>query len=293
MDSPTESESKSLQYWKDRATYWKHELDEFTESSHQLEQELEYSLKQKEEQIRDLRLKLNKQQQDNEMLRLKMIKCENEITQMESRYQSERKDKEELAKYMRELEQKNDDLERAHRIVTETVAEFERSLNREYEKNVMLEVEFEMEKESAQEQLQRLMDETRDLKQELKIRQRPIGNNNAQLEGSVSSETQTTPRSRAADIAAAVQACPDSQSRRDNSIKQSTTSTMGSADRLKNGNALPSSTRTTALAIVADLLRRVNTIDATLKELKQQPRSTEESLQVTKTASCDNNIHIK
>ncbi|GAB0096323.1 nudE [Sergentomyia squamirostris] len=290
-NSPSESESKSLQYWKDRATFLKHELDEFTESSHQLEQELEYSLKQKEEQLRDLRLKLNKQQQDNEMLRLKVIKCENEITQLDARYQTERKEKEEMGKYMRELEQKNDDLERAHRIVTDTLAEFERSLNREYEKNVMLEVEYEMEKESAQEQLQRLMDETRDLKQELKIRERPA-NNNAHGDGAVSAETQTTPRSRPATTEIA-ESPPDAQSRRDNSIKQSTPAMMTSADRLKNGNALPNSTRTTALAIVADLLRRVNTIDATLKELKQQPKNTDESNPVTKTASCDNNIHIK
>uniref|UniRef100_A0A1L8DC77 Putative nude protein n=1 Tax=Nyssomyia neivai TaxID=330878 RepID=A0A1L8DC77_9DIPT len=290
MDSPN-GEHDSIEYWKNRFTYLKHELDEFTESSHQLEQELECTLKQKEEQIRDLRLKLNKQQQDNEMLRHKLIKCENEITQLDGRYQKEKLEKEEMHKHTRELEQKNDDLERAHRIVTETLNEFERSLHREYEKNVMLEVEFEMEKETAQEQLQRLMDETRDLKQELKIRQKTT-NNNSQPEGSVSSETQTTPRSRAsADIAVAQ--APEASVRRDNSIKQST---MASTDRLKNGNALPASTRTTALAIVADLLRRVNTIDATLKELKQQPRGgggTDETQHVTKTASCDNNIHIK
>ncbi|XP_055684717.1 nuclear distribution protein nudE homolog isoform X2 [Lutzomyia longipalpis] len=291
MDSPNENENQSIQYWKDRATYLKHELEEFTESSHQLEQELEYQLKLKEEQIRELRLKLNKQQQENEMMRLKLIKSENEITQLDGRYQSEKREKEEMHKYTRELEQKNDDLERAHRIVTESLVELERSLNKEYEKNVMLEVEIEMEKETKQEQLQRWMDETRDLKQELKIRQKPV-NNNSQAEGGVSTETQTTPRSRGAAeiVASAVQTLPEASVRRDNSIKQST---MASTDRLKNGNALPASTRTTALAIVADLLRRVNTIDATLKELKQQPRGADESHQVTKTASCDNNIHIK
>ncbi|XP_059618763.1 nuclear distribution protein nudE homolog isoform X2 [Phlebotomus argentipes] len=339
MDSPTE---ESLEYWRDKATYWKHELDEFTESSHQLEQELEYSLKTREDQIRELRLKLNKQQQDNEILRLKTIKCENEITQLEGRYQAERKEKEDLRKHMRELEQKNDDLERAYRIVSETMTEFERSLNREYERNVMLEVEKEMVEESAQERNQRLMDENRDLKQELKVFQRHP-NNNAQAEGAVTSEIQTMSRPRmAADVVATgVQASQD----------ESTTATIASADRLKNGNASPSNTRNAALAIVADLLRRVNleskllcstckrfrcscvvdpsnpipqhtspienassspgasnwfleriqqttsrlnkTIDATLKELKQQPRSTEGSHQVTKTASCDNNIHIK
>uniref|UniRef100_A0A1B0CW36 Uncharacterized protein n=1 Tax=Lutzomyia longipalpis TaxID=7200 RepID=A0A1B0CW36_LUTLO len=102
MDSPNENENQSIQYWKDRATYLKHELEEFTESSHQLEQELEYQLKLKEEQIRELRLKLNKQQQENEMMRLKLIKSENEITQLDGRYQSEKREKEEMHKYTRE-----------------------------------------------------------------------------------------------------------------------------------------------------------------------------------------------
>lgn len=78
-------------------------------------------------------------------------------------------ERESLRSYVRELEQKNDDLERTNRVVSESVAGFEAMLNQAYEKNAMLEMEID-EKEQMQINLQRLMDEARDLKQELKIR---------------------------------------------------------------------------------------------------------------------------
>lgn len=62
--------------------------------------------------------------------------------------------------YLRRLEQKHDDLERAHRILKESFNDFERMLNKAYEKNALLELEVD-EKEVLQEKLQRLMDETR------------------------------------------------------------------------------------------------------------------------------------
>lgn len=62
--------------------------------------------------------------------------------------------------YIRELEQKNDDLERTNRVVSESVTGFEAMLNQAYEKNAMLEMEID-EKEQMQINLQRLMDEAR------------------------------------------------------------------------------------------------------------------------------------
>lgn len=62
--------------------------------------------------------------------------------------------------YIRDLEQKNDDLERTNRVVSESVAGFEAMLNQAYEKNAMLEMEID-EKEQMQVNLQRLMDEAR------------------------------------------------------------------------------------------------------------------------------------
>lgn len=65
-----------------------------------------------------------------------------------------------LKTYTRELEQINDDLERAQRVITESVAGFEGALNQAYEKNAFLESEVD-EKGVLQVKLQRLMDETR------------------------------------------------------------------------------------------------------------------------------------
>lgn len=155
------SPAAECSFWKTRATELKTELDEFTEDSHQLEKELEITIKLKEDQLSDLRHKYQRQQHDIDNLVGKLKQSENESLQWEQRYKKEKADAEVLRKHTRELEQKNDDLERAHRIVSESVTEFERMLNREYEKNVMLEVEYEMEKENSQIQLQRLMDEAR------------------------------------------------------------------------------------------------------------------------------------
>lgn len=65
-----------------------------------------------------------------------------------------------LKVYVRELEQKNDDLERTNRVVSESVSGFEAMLNQAYEKNALLEMEMD-EKEQLQINLQRLMDEAR------------------------------------------------------------------------------------------------------------------------------------
>lgn len=148
-------------FWRNRAKELKQELDEFTEDSHQLEKELEITIKLKDDQLTDLRHRQQRQQHDIDNLMAKLKQSENESLQWEQRFKKEKAEAEVLRKHTRELEQKNDDLERAHRIVSESVTEFERMLNREYEKNVMLEVEYEMEKENSQIQLQRLMDEAR------------------------------------------------------------------------------------------------------------------------------------
>lgn len=89
-----------------------------------------------------------------------MANNESEYASLEQKYSSISKEKDQLKSYTRELEQINDDLERAHRVVTESVSGFEAMLNQAYEKNALLEIEVD-EKEALQVKLQRLMDETR------------------------------------------------------------------------------------------------------------------------------------
>lgn len=84
----------------------------------------------------------------------------NEYTNIEKQLESVRTERDSMKDYLRQLEQKNDDLERAHRILNESIADFEAMLDKAYEKNALLEMEVD-EKEVLQEKLQRLMDETR------------------------------------------------------------------------------------------------------------------------------------
>lgn len=73
--------------------------------------------------------------------------------------------------YIRELEQKNDDLERAQRVVIESLAAAESTLNTAIERNALLESEVD-EKEQLQMKFQRLLDETRDLKEDITVKER-------------------------------------------------------------------------------------------------------------------------
>lgn len=94
------------------------------------------------------------------ILQKRLATIEKENGQMEKKCDDLSTDCEKLKKYTRELEQKNDDLERAQRYVNETVSNFEQLLNQAYEKNAMLESEVD-EKEVLQTKIQRLVDETR------------------------------------------------------------------------------------------------------------------------------------
>ncbi|XP_055596820.1 nuclear distribution protein nudE homolog [Uranotaenia lowii] len=168
-------------YWKERCLKLtqdrndvQREFDDFTEESRQLEAELEMTVEQQEKKIRDLNQLVAQLRVECESFKRKVTNSENESSKIDADYKQLVKENERFKAYIRELEQKNDDLERANRVASESVAEFESMLNQAYEKNALLELEVD-EKERMQVKLQRLMDEARDLKQELKVRHVPKG----------------------------------------------------------------------------------------------------------------------
>lgn len=189
---------KALKYYQEKLD-GQQELEDFTEESRQLEAELEAQIEQDENQIRTLKNNLNQLQIETESQRKKIITYENEIHSLEQQHNNIVAELENQKIYIRELEQKNDDLERAHRIVTESVVGIETMLNAAYEKNALLEMEVD-EKELLQVKLQRLMDEARDLKQELNVKNRsstgPLDNTdkllNNHIENHFEIETTTT-----------------------------------------------------------------------------------------------------
>lgn len=166
-------------YWKERCLKIsqerndvQREFDDFTEESRQLEAELEMTVEQQEKKIRDLNQLVSQLRIECESYKRKVANSENESNKIDADYKQLVKENEKFKVYIRELEQKNDDLERANRVASESVVEFESMLNQAYEKNALLELEVD-EKERMQIKLQRLMDEARDLKQELKVRHVP------------------------------------------------------------------------------------------------------------------------
>lgn len=91
---------------------------------------------------------------------MRLEQSSREITTLQSEITSLKNERHTTSIYIRELEQKNDDLERAQRVVAESIAAAESTLNTAIERNALLESEVD-EKEQLKIKLQRLMDETR------------------------------------------------------------------------------------------------------------------------------------
>ncbi|KAG8230016.1 hypothetical protein J437_LFUL008457 [Ladona fulva] len=176
------SKDEEIQYWKCLAAEYqkgmqeaREELDEFQENSRALELELEAQLEQVDKRNRDLCSINNRLQLDLETTRDKLEQVhkesESQITDIQAQLSGYRSREEEWHKYIRELEQANDDLERAKRAMLVSVEDFETRLNLAIERNAFLESELD-EKESLRTMVQRLKDEARDMKQELQVRER-------------------------------------------------------------------------------------------------------------------------
>merc|ERR1719357_1873225 len=140
-----------IAYWKAKAEEWRSvalesrlELEEFQNESRELEGELETQLKQEEEKNKSLNILTGKLQHEK----------------------SEIKDK--MDKYVRELEQQNDDLERAKRNTLASLEEFESSMNAAIERNAFLESELD-EKDNLAMAVYRLKEEAKELRSELLV----------------------------------------------------------------------------------------------------------------------------
>lgn len=209
-DQPTfENKDEEIQYWKNLATQYyedidriQKESDEFVSESQQLEREYEATIEQNEKKIKELTLANNRAYNEIESTRVKLDQNNKQTVSLQTEIENLTKEKTDMARYIRELEQKNDDLERSRRIIEESIAGIEAAFHNAIERNAILESEID-EKEGLKEKLQRLADETRDLKQELQVKEkcqeneRPVnGYRSASIVDSnrlKEIETQTTP----------------------------------------------------------------------------------------------------
>uniref|UniRef100_A0A3Q4GY44 NudE neurodevelopment protein 1 n=1 Tax=Neolamprologus brichardi TaxID=32507 RepID=A0A3Q4GY44_NEOBR len=173
---------EELEYWKEQAA--KHqqsaeeaqeELQEFQQMSRDYEVELETELKQYETRNRELLAANNRLRMELENYKDKYETQHSEacrqISSLEGDLAETTAVRDQLHKYIRELEQANDDLERAKRATIMSLEDFEQRMNQVIERNAFLESELD-EKENLLESVQRLKDEARDLRQELAVQQK-------------------------------------------------------------------------------------------------------------------------
>ncbi|XP_023649952.1 nuclear distribution protein nudE-like 1-B isoform X2 [Paramormyrops kingsleyae] len=256
---------EEIEYWKalshqNMQSYQEaqEELLEFQEGSRELEAELEAQLGQAEHRIRDLQTENQRLKSEAEALKEKLeqqyAQSYKQISVLEDKLGQTQGIKEQLHKYVRELEQANDDLERAKRATIVSLEDFEQRLNQAIERNAFLESELD-EKESLLVSVQRLKDEARDLRQELAVRER-------QTDTRMSAPSSPTPDSDKTD--SGVQA---SLSLPATPLCKNMDSVFTSSTVLTNGcnnSPLTSSARVSALNIVGDLLRKVGALESKL-----------------------------
>jgi DNA repair exonuclease SbcCD ATPase subunit len=167
-------DENTIEYWKKKYEELSGEYDDFTKSSRDLEQMLETELQQKEKTITELQRYNHRITVDNDALKARLSEVsastQRQIASLQDELNAAKTAKEQLGKCVRELEQKNDNLEQTNRCAMFSLGEFETKLNEALERNAILESELD-EKDELAETVQRLRDEARDLKQELAVRQ--------------------------------------------------------------------------------------------------------------------------
>ncbi|XP_061740884.1 nuclear distribution protein nudE-like 1-B isoform X3 [Nerophis ophidion] len=233
------------------------ELQEFQEGSRELEAELEAQLGQAERRLRDLQTENERLKNDVDNLKEKLeqqyTQSYKEISVLEDDLGQTRSIKEQLHKYVRELEQANDDLERAKRATIVSLEDFEGRLNQAIERNAFLESELD-EKESLLVSVQRLKDEARDLRQELAVRER-------------TTDRMSAPSSPTLDIDKTDSAIQASLSLPATPVEKSVEHSFVAPKVVTNGcanSSLTPSGRISALNIVGDLLRKVGALESKL-----------------------------
>ncbi|XP_077022065.1 nuclear distribution protein nudE-like 1 isoform X4 [Tamandua tetradactyla] len=253
-------------YWKELSLKYKQsfqeardELVEFQEGSRELEAELEAQLVQAEQRNRDLQADNQRLKYEVEALKEKLehqyAQSYKQVSVLEDDLSQTRAIKEQLHKYVRELEQANDDLERAKRATIVSLEDFEQRLNQAIERNAFLESELD-EKESLLVSVQRLKDEARDLRQELAVRER-------QQEVT----RKSAPSSPTLDCEKMDSAVQASLSLPATPVGKGMENSFPSPKAIPNGfgtSPLTPSARISALNIVGDLLRKVGALESKL-----------------------------
>ncbi|XP_029914914.1 nuclear distribution protein nudE homolog 1-like [Myripristis murdjan] len=287
---------EELEYWRQQADKHRQsaveaqeELQEFQQMSRDYEVELETELKQCETRNRELLAANNRLRMELENYKEKFETQHSEayrqISTLEGDLAETTAIRDQLHKYIRELEQANDDLERAKRATIMSLEDFEQRMNQVIERNAFLESELD-EKESLLVSVQRLKDEARDLRQELAVQQkqeRKPSFSSASKDptfdapptpqlnpGDNKTEDKTTPSSSSSTNQPLHLAAPSTPSTPSVPADSFTTPTpsISRGDSL-SGTPLTTSARISALNIVGELLRKVGNLESKLASCRE------------------------
>ncbi|XP_078274469.1 nuclear distribution protein nudE homolog 1 isoform X2 [Rhinoraja longicauda] len=257
------SVDEEISYWKELALKYqlcaqdtRDELIEFQEGSRELEAELEIQLEHAENRNRELLSDNNRLRMELELFQEKLEEHHSEnykrISFLQDGLTETTAVKVQLQNYIRELEQANDDLERAKRATIMSLEDFEQRMNQAIERNALLESELD-EKENLLVSVQRLKDEARDLRQELAVQQKP----ESIRKPSVESEKTTLQQYNTASTGPSTPLLCKTPS----SVFH--TPSLITKDGY-TGSPLTPSARISALNIVGDLLRKVGALESKL-----------------------------
>uniref|UniRef100_UPI0037E9631E nuclear distribution protein nudE homolog 1-like n=1 Tax=Semicossyphus pulcher TaxID=241346 RepID=UPI0037E9631E len=286
-----ESLEEELEYWREQAARHQQsaeeaqeELQEFQQMSRDYEVELETELKQCEARNRELNAANNRLRMEVENYKEKYETQHSEayrqISSLEGDLAETTAIRDQLHKYIRELEQANDDLERTKRATIMSLEDFEQRMNQVIERNAFLESELD-EKENLLESVQRLKDEARDLRQELAVQQKQqVQDRKPSLTGAAASSSSsaglptpplTPPDKRTEDkttsSSSTLPAPPATTTPSRPAASAETFATpLPSISRGESlsGTPLTTSARISALNIVGELLRKVGNLESKL-----------------------------
>lgn len=274
-----ESLEEELEYWKEQAARHQQsaeeaqeELQEFQQMSRDYESELETELKQCEARNRELLAANNRLRMELENYKDKYETQHSEACRQISTLEGDLAEttaiRDQLHKYIRELEQANDDLERAKRATIMSLEDFEQRMNQVIERNAFLESELD-EKENLLESVQRLKDEARDLRQELAVQQkqdRKPSLSSAAKEPSVLPSPPLTPPDKRTE-----EKPPPATPSRPPAAAEAFTTPPASVSRSESlsGTPLTTSARISALNIVGELLRKVGNLESRLASCRE------------------------
>ncbi|RDX52106.1 hypothetical protein OH76DRAFT_1401018 [Lentinus brumalis] len=148
------------------------ELDDFHQSSKELEEELERELERTEKSQQELKIKVARAEQERDDWKAKFMHLQTThnttTTSLQRELDTLRQEHQKTKIQLRELEMGNDDLERNERAISSSLADVEQKYAKALEEKILLEHEL-LDKANVEEQCQRMKDELRDANEEISI----------------------------------------------------------------------------------------------------------------------------